>query len=177
MLIFFFLLPILATLILEVQESFPRYWMMAPSLFSFLKIVSLLFSTTLALPSFPRSTLLNANHGSALPAGSEGNETTPAGLANSALESRDLTFLSCDGSKYRDNLKVISCQGAVARIPEFSLRLRYALRGYGRYEVSLPSRFISCKYWPQCCLLSCVMSEVRRMTNQHLMGCVLSISL
>lgn len=115
-------------------------------------IAIVLVSLAVALPSQPGSFPPDLDHGGVPLATHEGDGKTFGDIrVASSLVSRNAgPLISCDGSKYRTGLKVMSCQDAVDQIPQDAKSLRFAYRR-GEYDVALPSRFISCEYWKVIC--------------------------
>lgn len=73
----------------------------------------------------------------------DGNETV---LFNQTWSPNVGSFISC-GARYRTDLKVMSCQDAVNRIPDDVRDMRFGYDKYGvEVDVRLPSRYISCEY-------------------------------
>lgn len=53
----------------------------------------------------------------------------------------------CSGTRYRNNLRPASCLHALSQIPTDTKDLRFSMRSLlRRYDVGLPTRWISCKW-------------------------------
>ena len=109
-------------------------------------LIYLLASLAIAIPSHLANTSLTTNPGIVLLTTNEGNHSAQANLTLSSLKSTNSKpIISCDGQRYRRNLKKSSCMDAVHQIPQGSKTLLFGLRIGQRMDVILPSRFISGK--------------------------------
>jgi len=84
---------------------------------------------------------------------------------NLSVSSLATQSVNCNGTKYRSDLRVDSCLNALNHIPRDPQEIRFSQRGFGHYEVALPSRWISCK------CTCCSSSPVRCIHQARLIGC------
>lgn len=105
-----------------------------------------IFHLSIAVISSPPGSVAIPHHlgpGSLVLEKSDGNETV---LFNQTWSTTVGSFISC-GARYRTDLRVMSCQDAVNRIPDDVRDTRFGYDKYGvEVDVHLPSRYISCEY-------------------------------
>jgi len=131
---------------------------------------SVLPSGVSAIPSQPEPSPQSITSNLALPIGLSNQFNlsispefpTSTNLSVSSLATQSV---NCNGTKYRSDLRVDSCLNALNQIPRDPREIRFSQRGFGHYEVALPSRWISCK------CTCCFSSPVRCIHRARLIGC------
>ncbi|KAL9577506.1 MAG: hypothetical protein Q9212_006318, partial [Teloschistes hypoglaucus] len=115
---------------------------MAKAIWTSLFIISYMFTVAHGLPATDSSPLdFSIN---ALLAEFQSDNATTTTHNTSALSSGD-GISRCDGSTYRSNLQISSCQNAVLQIPQTqsSVRFKWRSPGGSPSDLPLPQRFIS----------------------------------
>lgn len=106
----------------------------------FLIELSLLRYSIVAQPSDP----LGDSHADLVLSQPEGNVTIPSNNTSLNLTLPGNGYQThCSGERYRRGLSGTSCADAVKQIPQLDEILRFQMRGFGDYDVPLPTRFIS----------------------------------
>lgn len=69
----------------------------------------------------------------------------PATVANTSLANTDLTVEPWCSDVLGENLSPVSCRDAITKIPQSTQSLSFGWRGRGRYDVTLPYIWMSCR--------------------------------